>query len=275
MSVDEKLIFLHIPKTAGTSLRQVIEKEYPGNACLYLYYPAPYQPNVIKEIQANLPTAKALFGHFSFGIHQVLGIQGQYIAFLRHPIERVISLYNHHARHPQAAYYEMIQRGLSLLDMLQNQITPETNNHITRIIACCGLPGMLDDTRVLEQALDNIEKHFCFVGLVERFAQSVTLLGKKLGWKSAHAIPYLNVNTNIEKRFCVVGLMERFAQSVTLLGKKLGWKSSYAIPYLNVNTTKPLHQIDAQTQAALEKYNRLDMLLYEHVSQRYVMKYNL
>ncbi|HEC84763.1 MAG: hypothetical protein DRR08_26700 [Candidatus Parabeggiatoa sp. nov. 2] len=234
MSVDKKLFFLHIPKTAGTSLRKLIKKEYPGKACLYLYYPAPFQPAVIKEIHANLPAAKVLYGHFSFGIHQLLGIQGHYVAFLRNPIERVISFYNHNARQSDTPYYAAIQEGLSLLDMLQSERIPETNNHVTRIIACCGLPGMLDDTRVLEQALDNIEKHFCFVGLVERFAESVNLLGKKLGWKSSHTIPYLNVDT-----------------------------------------TKPLHQIDAQTQAALEKYNRLDMLLYEHVNQRYIMKYSL
>jgi len=84
---------------------------------------------------------------------------------------------------------------------------------------------LLDDKRVLEQALENIDKHFC-----------------------------------------MVGLMERFAESVDLLGKKLDWQSAYEIPHLNVVSNKHIQEVDAQTQAALEKYNRLDMLLYEHVS---------
>ncbi len=226
--MEEKIIFIHIPKTAGTSLRNLIEQEYPGKKCLRLYYPAPYKPAVIKEIQSKLPAAKVLYGHTSFGIHKRLGIQGQYITFLRNPIDRVISFYNHNACLENATYYAAIQEGMSLLDMLQSEITHETNNHVTRIIAPNGQPGLLDDTRVLKQALENIEKHFC-----------------------------------------MVGLMEQFAESIDLLGKKLGWQSSYKIPHLNVVAKKHIQEVDAQTQAALEKYNRLDMLLYEHIRHNF------
>ena len=254
---DPKIIFLHIPKTAGTSLRQIIEKQYPGKACLQLYHPTPYQPNVIKKIQAQLPSAQALFGHVSFGIHDVLGIEGDYIAFLRNPIDRVLSLYNHNARQPNMPHYAAIQKGMPLLDWLQSEITVETNNHITRIIACYGQPGMLDDNSILEQAIKNIEQHFCFVGLMEKLADSVNRLGNQLGWKSSYTLPDLNAHSPFQK-------------IVARLGNQLGWKSSHTIPYLNVGTTQPIHQMDAKTQAALEKYNRLDILLYQFVSEKFL-----
>ncbi|RKZ88835.1 MAG: hypothetical protein DRR19_12120 [Candidatus Parabeggiatoa sp. nov. 1] len=187
----------------------------------------PYQPDVVKEVRANLPAAKVVYGHVHFGIHKFLRLQNyQYIAFLRHPIDRVLSFYSHNARHPDTSHHAAIQGGMSLLEMLESEITIETNNHITRLLTAQGQPDLFDDTQMLEQALANIEKHFCFVGLVEKFAESVALLGKTLGWQS-----------------------------------------SYEIPYINVDPTKHLHQIDAQTQAALEKYNRLDLLLYEQVSR--------
>ena len=228
---QEKIIFLHIPKTAGTSLRQLIEKEYPGKECLYLYYPSPYKPEVINHIRKQLPFAKVLYGHVSFGIHQLLSIQGKYIAFLRDPIKRVISLYNHNAREPMMSYYANIQNGMSLLDMLTSEITPETNNHMVRIITCSSKVGILDDNDVLEQAIENIEKHFLFVGLVERLIESVTLLGRKLNWPS---LPI--------------------------------------IPHLLKDPAKNQLQIDAETQLALEKYNRLDLLLYEYVSSRFIVE---
>jgi hypothetical protein len=226
----EKIIFLHIPKTAGTSLRQLIEKEYPGNECLYLYYPSPYQAEVINHIHEKLPTAKVLYGHVPFGIHQLLGIQGKYIAFLRDPIKRVISFYNHNAREPLMSYYAKIQQGMSLLEMLTSEITPETNNHMVRIITCNDKVGILDDNDVLEQAIENIEKHFYFIGLVERLGESITLLGQKLCWQSTHTIPHL----------------------------------------VKDPASNPL-QIDAETQLALEKYNRLDLLLYEYISNRFIL----
>jgi len=216
----EKIIFLHIPKTAGTSLRYIIEKEYPNKECLQLYNP-PYWRDTIN--QDDLSAAKVLYGHITFGIHKHLNIQGKYVAFVRNPIERVISFYNHNARQTEMPFYEKIKEGMSLSDMLESQVSKQTNNHMTRIIAPSGYDGMLDDNKVLKQALENIENHFLFVGLSENFAESIDFLGKKLKWKYSHDIPYLNVDPNKQS------------------------------------------EIDSQTIAVLEKYNRLDILLYEYV----------
>ncbi|EDN68566.1 conserved hypothetical protein [Beggiatoa sp. PS] len=225
--MDQKIIFLHIPKTAGTSLRQLIQNVYPGKQCLPLYYPWPYQPAVIEEIKGQLPDTQILYGHTLFGIHELLNIQAQYVTFLRNPIDRVISFYNHNACHSNAEYYATIQRGVSLLKLLKGENAPQTNNLMTRMIAPYKPNDLLDDDRILEQAIDNIEKQFCFVGLVEKMAESVELLSKKLGWPS-----------------------------------------SYEIPYLNAVPSKQIDKVDAQTKAALEKYNRLDILLYQHIQQQ-------
>jgi hypothetical protein len=228
MKMNEKIIFLHIPKTAGTSLRQLIQNVYPGKQCLPLYYPWPYQPAVIEEIKAQLPAAQILYGHTLFGLHELLEIQAQYVTFLRNPIDRVISFYNHNACHSNAEYYQDIQRGVSLLTLLKGEIAPQANNLITRMIAPYKPNNQFDDDRVLEQAINNIDKHFCLVGLVEKMAESVDLLGKKLGWQT-----------------------------------------SYKIPYLNVVPNKHIEKIDAPTKAALEKYNRLDIQLYQYASQKF------
>jgi len=226
--MEDKIIFLHIPKTAGTSLRNLIEQEYSSSQCLPVYQPWPYQPAVLAEMKAKLPAAKILYGHLLFGLHQQLNIEAQYVTFLRDPIERVISFFNHNAYHPNSEYHKAIQNGLSLLKLLKSERAPQANNLMTRMLAPYQPNDLLDDERVFEQALENIDKHFC-----------------------------------------MVGLMEKFAESVDLLGKKLGWQSSPEIPHLNVVSNKHIQEVDAQTQAALEKYNRLDMLLYEHVSRNF------
>ncbi|MCK5719459.1 MAG: sulfotransferase family 2 domain-containing protein [Thiomargarita sp.] len=191
--MQEKLIFLHIPKTAGTSLRHIIEQEYPDKKCLQLYNP-PYRRKEIEKIRNEVDVAEVLYGHIPFGIHKHLGNKGKYIVFLRNPIARVISFYNHHARQPNMPFYEKIQKGMSLLDLIESNISKETNNHMTRIIASCGYSRILNDDSVLQQALENIKQYFFFVGLTENLAESVDFLGKELRWKHSYNIPYVNVD---------------------------------------------------------------------------------
>lgn len=224
----KKFIFLHIPKTAGTSLRELVTTQYPGPECLYLYYPVPYTPETITTINTALPAAKMLYGHVSFGIHEWLNIDGKYITFLRHPLERVISLYYHHAREEAMPYYSAIQQGMSLLDLLEQEITPETNNHIVRILACNGQEGMLDDDAVYIQAIENIRQHFYYVGLMEKFSTSVTTLAQKLSWQLPETLPYVNVKPSAQT-----------------------------------------YQIDRRTKAALIKYNRLDLQLYQQATKAF------
>lgn len=220
---SEKLIFLHIPKTAGTSLRSVIAQAYPGEECLLLY--SQFEPEVFAAIQHALPKAKVLYGHVCFGVHQTLGIAGRYVTFLRDPIERVISFYSHNAREPGMTWYANIQNGLSLQEMVERELTIETNNHITRILAGYAPSQMLDDEAVLAQAIANLERHFCFVGLSEHLEVGVQTLKTAFEWQMDE-IPRLNINPH----------------PVT---------------------------IDAATFATLEKYNRLDVLLYNYVKQHF------
>lgn len=220
---SEKLIFLHIPKTAGTSLRTLISEAYPGEECLLLY--SQFEPEVFAAIQQALPKSKVLYGHVCYGVHETLGISGRYVTFLRHPIDRVLSFYSHNAREPGMYWYGEIQNGLSLQEMVERELTIETNNHITRILTGYAPSQILDDEAVLAQAIANLERHFCFVGLSEHLEMGVQTLKTAFNWQ---------------------------------IGK---------IPRLNINP-HPV-TIDAATLATLEKYNRLDLLLYNYVKRHF------
>jgi len=222
-----KIAFIHIPKTAGTSLRQIVAKEYLPKECLYLYedllanFKKPY---IFQAIKVNLSLAKILYGHFYFGIHESLEVPSVYICVLRNPIKRVISYYNHIAHNPsEVAIYKKIQGGMSLLEMLQNQVSAQTDNLMTRMLAG-KMNASFKDQQILEVAIENIHKYFYFIGLTENFSDSVNVLGKKLGWKQ-HEIPYSNVNSN-----------------------------------------KIVQEIDSKTRSAIEEHNHLDILLYEYIS---------
>ena len=59
-----KTIFLHIPKTAGTSLRKIVSAEYPGERLVAIY---DLSPDFLAGLRPRLKRAYAIYGHYSFG----------------------------------------------------------------------------------------------------------------------------------------------------------------------------------------------------------------
>ncbi len=233
-SSPPKIAFLHIPKTAGTSLRQIVEQQYPPPECLSLYEEALYiLGDSDKEVPRNffkesISLAKVLYGHVPFGIHETLDISCKYVTFLRHPLDLVVSLYNHAANDQGSPFYADIQAGMSLLELLSSERWRYNNNSMThiiinRVMEADGKIPKCEALSIFEEVLELIDQHFLFIGLTERLPEGVAALGNLLGWKQ-----------------------------------------SYEIPSLNVTANKRVQELDAKTCAAIEKQNRLDIMLYEH-----------
>lgn len=183
-----KIIFLHIPKTAGTSLRNLFVDRYPARELAFMYG----EEKAFTDSAKNFPEAQITYGHLKYGVHEDMNAEARYYTILRRPVDRVVSFYNHMANYPQARYYEDIQRGLSLRDMVEGQLTPELSNHMTRIIS--GAKGQEPSTDAgLELAISNIETHFDFVGITERLDESLMKLAELLGWQVLPTMPELNV----------------------------------------------------------------------------------
>jgi glycosyltransferase involved in cell wall biosynthesis len=184
-----RLVFLHIPKTAGTSLRSVVTKVYGKYGVVSLY--PPFSEAELEDARRRLASASALIGHLDFGIHRRLDIDARYVTLLRDPVQRVLSLYGHMERNPQTTYYKQIRDGMRVREFL-DAFGHQANNHMVRILSGYGGAGFLDDESVLRQALDNLERHFAFIGFTEEFEKSLQALARCLGWSRVPEIPHLN-----------------------------------------------------------------------------------
>jgi hypothetical protein len=222
------IFFLHIPKTAGTSLRQLFQQQYPSPELVELY--PPLGPESLARVRSDLEAGgRAVFGHLNFGIDRVLGVKGKYVTLLRDPVDRIVSYFSHNLRHPQAAYYELLSAGMGLREFLARRISFETNNHMTRIVAGNTSLEYLDDDRVLDQALENLREHFLFAGISERFDESVQVMARRLNW--SRPLPKTN-------------------------------------PRVNVLPKSNAPRLDRETIDLIERENRLDRLLYQAVAAR-------
>ncbi len=181
-SGTETVIFLHVPKTAGTTLNRLIEWEYP---ILQMYSVDPVlskwsRQHLKKLSRRRLSQLRMFKGHLVFGVHELLPQPASYITVLRDPVDRVLSAFffmRNYKLHP--LYWKFRRENWTLEDFVDRSLR---TNIQTKILA--GAEYELPCTpHIFDQAIQNIERHFTVVGLSERFEESLALMKLRYGWK--------------------------------------------------------------------------------------------
>jgi len=171
------VIFVHVPRTAGTTLARILTRQYPASGVLRLY------ESWFGEELAGLPTAdidrlRAVLSHFYFGAHIFVPRQCAYITLLRDPIERVISHY-YYVRQSAAHEFHESARKLNLREFLEYC---SDDDQTRQMAGKCGVPHLrTDPDEMLETAKRNLSD-FAAVGITEDFDRSVILMKRVLGW---------------------------------------------------------------------------------------------
>ncbi|MDQ7084457.1 MAG: sulfotransferase family 2 domain-containing protein [Sulfurovum sp.] len=110
MLKNQHILFIHIPKTAGTSFRVSAQEYYEENEIFYDYSPHAKEtsPSIVEMIYESKdfygfyskvlsPLDKSfLSGHFHSTKYGALYDTLNVVSFVRNPIEQVISHYNHY-----------------------------------------------------------------------------------------------------------------------------------------------------------------------------------
>jgi len=180
------LIFLHVPKTAGTSLREIFRGWFgPG---LLEHYAGVHDGSLpLRHDLSGLPSAGhplAIYGHFNrrrgFGVDDYYPEVRQFVTVLRDPFERAVSGYRHLVRQHQADPTRPAPSE-GLRDYLRQK----------RDGAISFFPGFITADNY-EQMFD---RHFVAIGVVERMEVSLQGIATALGRSVDSAgLPRLNVN---------------------------------------------------------------------------------
>jgi hypothetical protein len=186
------IIFLHLPRTAGSTLARIIERRYPQDGVLHLN-----ESDFGEELAGIPPDQKnrlrVVMGHFYFGAHSFLDQPAHYITLIRDPVERTISHY-YYARRSPSHHFHDTARQLSLLEFVHHCAQESSaagialgfcsdNDQTRQLAGKCGIPkARTSAEELLRIAKRNLTEHFAVVGVTEKFDRSLLLMKRCLGW---------------------------------------------------------------------------------------------
>jgi len=182
------VIFLHVPKAAGSTLSRIIPRQYSAEKV----HTISTTPSVRASIAAFRDKSRkerrrirCVVGHAPFGLHDALVGPTWYVTLLRDPIERVISNYYYVRRFSVHRLHDtMHARGWSLREYVVESGNSALENGMTRQIAGHAKGSVTD--AMLDCAVAHVDEHFAVAGVVERFDASLLLMKRRLGWLSVY-----------------------------------------------------------------------------------------
>jgi len=194
--MNDCVFFLHIPKTAGMTFKRILARQYPAGQIHDIPFETYLFQDAIDRYKAAAPADRAaircVMGHMPFGLHRWAPGGFRYVTFVRDPVERVLSSYEYIRKHTVLKQEIGLppEAELSMDQYLDFEAAQGLNNLQVRAIS--GVGDVIDHVLppfaplppdALTVALDNIERYFPVVGLVERFDESLLLMRREFGWR--------------------------------------------------------------------------------------------
>ncbi len=186
------IAFVHIPKTAGGTVTTMFTAAYSDagvkNAGNYM---KGAERTVTKVERGRVKGAKVTVGHVPYSVYREhLPPETSYVTFLREPVDRVLSHYYRHLhrqnnRAPERSQHRLEtgkltpgSKASSVEEALEELRMIPIRNLATRFLCADPTPETLPAS-ALSEAKANL-REFAFVGVQERFDESLALLERRL-----------------------------------------------------------------------------------------------
>jgi hypothetical protein len=200
------LVFVHIPKTAGTTLTTILRTNEPGTRTRHggnvfkgsggVKQGVTFE-SLLKNEGGELDRARVISGHFPLGIREYVPNDRavRYVTVLREPADRTLSHYFaiRERRGGAQAQNKLELAPLpdepTLDDMLEGGYLHD--NVQTRMLSGLPQPFGEVDEEMLEQAKHNLRDELTCFGLTERFDESLVLAKRRLGLRNILYRPFV------------------------------------------------------------------------------------
>lgn len=191
------VIFLHIGKTGGSTLREVLNRNFPWSRIVVVRSRDREAGRLPREKAldkaqtlplAVLARAELIQGAVVFGIHEIVPRPSSYITMMRDPVSLAVSQYRYVRRRRDHWLHDEAST-MSLVEYVRSGVALEMDNSQTRALSGDrDTPfGRCSHTMLLT-AKRNIDERFAAVGITERFDESLLVMRAEIGLSNIHYV---------------------------------------------------------------------------------------
>lgn len=236
--LNQKLIFIHVPKTAGATFKELIKNNY-GISNSYFFGRDSINKFFFKRAVKKYPI---IAGHQQFPFYSDVNAQKLFLSTVRDPIKRIISSYNFILSGGSAEKRKQMRSDSK--DRKSHRL------HYERWVSVGFDPNSIKNTVRSCKGFRNRSQNFqCkYMAGVERFDDVLDVF---------------------EKNDFIVGSQEKFSQFINFFQKNFGWDVS-DIPEKHVvkNNYQDKYYDDAGLIEELEELNREDRKLHSFILEK-------
>jgi hypothetical protein len=183
-----KIRFLHIPKTAGTTFTQILKNQFEKCAMFQFSGDIDHDLNRLNALSGQQKELLNIYsGHapIKTGIEVIDKLDT--ITFLRDPVARVQSYCRHVFDGKSPKILDLLPNKKFDLDVFLDKGFFELHNLQTKMLINKGdgaAPLKISDYEAINLAVDNLINKLKFFGLVEYFDESLLLFQRQFKWKN-------------------------------------------------------------------------------------------
>jgi hypothetical protein len=206
----QPLFFMHIPKTAGMSMR--------------LYLSEQYHPHDISPVlrwrgllgrEHELASYRLVQGHFQYNLRALLAKDTRVLVILRDPLRRTVSALRHLQRDPSFHADHQLAQGLTLAQMIRHPALMRNQHNVQARYLCASMPpdqvaayfeqqrphnpnadaGDREQPPTVTLATERLEATD-FVGLTEDIGAVVSAMALEMNYHPPLYFPFINENPN-------------------------------------------------------------------------------
>ncbi|MFA5632398.1 MAG: sulfotransferase family 2 domain-containing protein [Porticoccaceae bacterium] len=207
INAPQKLVFLHIPKTAGSSFTHILKSLY-DDADIFHRMDG---DELISLLWNGDDDYQLYIGHYSYNVVALFKTRPRLVTFLREPRARILSHYHYYRVQSEEAIATMADRDRHIVKLTRKYDFPDfisldlpeieqgfANVHTRQLAFSTDYPMLQTDAArkaLLGNAIAHLES-LDFIGIVERFDESLAQFRRLFGLTEPLEAVAVNVNRN-------------------------------------------------------------------------------